>query len=260
VVLLNAFMSASSVIFQSAAMRYEDGPEVLQALNAEIPAGRFHALLGPSGCGKSTMLRLAAGLLAPTEGRVLVDGGDPRRENSPATGFVFQEPALLPWLDVLGNIELPMRLAGIDREKRREKARELASLMGLAHFTTYHPRQLSGGMKMRVSVARALAESPSLMLFDEPFTGLDAVRRDRFGADLLDVWMREGWTALFVTHNVSEAVYLAEKVHLIGGKPGRVVASYDIPFPHPRAQSVRADPLFGALVARITEELGKVAP
>ena len=253
-------MSAASVSFRSVSMRYEEGPLVLEALSAEIPAGRFHALLGPSGCGKSTMLRLAAGLLAAEGGAVDVGGTDPCREGGPSTGFVFQEPALLPWLDVAGNIELPLRLAGVGKAERRTRALELAARMGLSPFTGYYPRQLSGGMKMRVSVARALAESPSLMLFDEPFTGLDAVRRDRFGTDLLEIWRREGWTALFVTHNVSEAVYLAETVHLIGGRPGRIAASIPVPFPHPRPPSVRADPAFGALVADITSELARLAP
>ncbi len=241
------------------AMRYEDGPVVVGGLDLDLPAGRFHCLIGPSGCGKSTLLRLAAGLLRPKEGEVMVAGREPCAERGRGTGFVFQEPTLMPWLDVADNIALPLRLRGVGRAARRARAAELAETLGIGAQLSYYPRQLSGGMRMRVSLARALSTAPSLMLFDEPFAGLDAIRRDSLGAELLEVWARQGWTALFVTHSVAEAVFLSQKVHVMGGQPGCVCASYEVPFPYPRAESLRSTSAFQDLLGRISSGLGEVA-
>lgn len=251
---------AASVQLTDVSLCYDGGPMVLDGVSLEVPAGGFHTVLGPSGCGKSTLLRLMAGLLVPASGRVSCGGGDPCHGRDSGPGFVFQEPALMPWLNVRDNIALPLRLAGVDRERRHARAAELAAGMALGDCLSYYPRQLSGGMKMRVSVARALATAPGVMLFDEPFTGLDAIRRDRFGEDLLEVWRREGWTAVFVTHNVAEAVFLAQNVIVLGDRPGRVVATHEVSFPYPRPASLRTEPEFQKIVAAVSDDLREVAP
>jgi NitT/TauT family transport system ATP-binding protein len=250
--------AAAEVALESVSMRYEEGPFVLGGLNLSVRAGGFHSIIGQSGCGKSTMLRLIAGLLVPSSGRVKVSGRDPCHERGRDIGFVFQEPTLMPWLTVIDNIALPLRLRGVDKAARREQASKLAAKLGLADYLDYYPRQLSGGMKMRVSVARALSTSPGLMLFDEPFAGLDAIHREAFGEDLLEIWRREGWTALFVTHNVAEAVFLSERVHVMGGKPGRIAESFDMPFASPRTASLRLEPDFQRTVAEVSAGLRKV--
>jgi len=231
----------------------------LEDVGLEIPEGRFHSVIGPSGCGKSTLLRLVAGLLQPAEGSVRVDGHNPCMDRGRGTGFVFQEPTLMPWLNVCDNIALPLRIREVSEKERQERAAVLAAALGLGEYLAYYPRQLSGGMKMRVSLARALSTAPGLMLFDEPFAGLDAIRRDRLGEDLLDVWVREGWTALFVTHNVAEAVFLSEKVYLMGGRPGRIAAQFDVPLAYPRVAQMRTSSKFQQIVASISAGLGKVA-
>ena len=166
----------------------------------------------------------------------------------------------MPWLTVRDNIALPLRLAHVDEKARSQRSAQLAEMMGLGDYLDYYPRQLSGGMKMRVSVARALSTSPGLMLFDEPFAGLDAIRRDRLGEELLEVWRKAGWTSLFVTHNVAEAVFMSECVYVMGGRPGRMAARFDVPFSYPRAASLRTDTAFQKVVAEISAGLREVAP
>jgi NitT/TauT family transport system ATP-binding protein len=165
----------------------------------------------------------------------------------------------MPWLTVRDNIALSLRIRGVEERERGQRAAALAEGLGLGDYLGYYPRQLSGGMKMRVSLARALSTAPGLMLFDEPFAGLDSIRRDHMGEELLGVWAREGWTALFVTHNVAEAAFLSERVHIMGGRPGRIVARYEVPFPYPRTAALRATPEFHDLVARISAGLGEVS-
>lgn len=250
---------AVEVTLRGVSSRYEDGPRVVDDLSFRLPAGGFHSIIGPSGCGKSTLLRLVAGLLSPDSGEVLVNGGDPRRNRSRETGFVFQEPTLMPWLNVRDNIALPLRLGGVAKGVRSERAAELAAGFGLGDFLDYYPRQLSGGMKMRVSMARALAKAPGLMLFDEPFAGLDAIRRDRMGEELLEVWARDGWTGLFVTHNVAEAVFLSQRVYVMGGRPGHIADAYDVNLPYPRKTSIRTGAQFQQIVSVISDGLRRVA-
>jgi NitT/TauT family transport system ATP-binding protein len=250
--------SSSEIALESVSMRYEEGPVVLGGLDFSVRAGGFHSVIGQSGCGKSTMLRLIAGLLVPSAGNVRVAGRDPCHERGREIGFVFQEPTLMPWLTVADNIALPLRLQGIERAERLERAAMLAAKLGLGDYLDYYPRQLSGGMKMRVSVARALSISPGVMLFDEPFAGLDAIHRDAFGEDLYEIWRREGWTAVFVTHNVAEAVFLSERVHLMGGKPGRIAGSFDIAFDARRDAALRSSAEFQRAVAEVSEGLRRV--
>jgi NitT/TauT family transport system ATP-binding protein len=251
--------AAADISLDAVSMRFEEGPVVIDGVSLAVPAGRFQSIIGPSGCGKSTLLRLAAGLLVPTSGTVRTAGCDPCRERGRGTGFVFQEPALMPWLTVRDNIALLLRLRGVEKMERYAAASQLAVKLGLGDYLDYYPRQLSGGMKMRVSVARALSTSPQVMLFDEPFAGLDAIRRDLFGEELLGIWRREGWTALFVTHNVAEAVFLSEKVHVMGGRPGCIAVSFDVPFAYPRAAALRTEQEFQHIVAAVSDGLGKVA-
>jgi len=252
--------TAADIALSDVSMRYEEGPVVLDGVGLDVPAGSFQAIVGPSGCGKSTMLRLIAGLLVPLAGSVRVEGRDPCREHGRMTGFVFQEPTLMPWLTVRGNIALLLRLRGLKKDERENRAENLARMLGLGDFLDYYPRQLSGGMKMRVSVARALSVAPKVMLFDEPFAGLDAISRDRFGEELLEIWRSEGWTALFVTHNVPEAVFLSQRVHVMGGRPGRIAKSVEVPLPYPRALSLRNTPEFQKIVAEVSAGLREVAP
>ena len=251
--------TVADIVLTDVSMRYEEGPVVLDEVSFSAPAGSFQSIVGPSGCGKSTMLRLAAGLLEPFDGSVRVDGRDPCREHGRMTGFVFQEPTLMPWLTVCDNIALLLRLRGVGRVERRERAEELARMLGLGDYLGYYPRQLSGGMKMRVSVARALSVSPKVMLFDEPFAGLDAISRDRFGEELLDIWHGAGWTALFVTHNIPEAIFLSQKVHVMGGRPGRIAYSIDVPFEYPRAAALRNSQEFQKIVAEVSCALKEVS-
>jgi NitT/TauT family transport system ATP-binding protein len=247
--------NAADIALADVSMRYEEGPVVLDGIGLSVPAGAFQTVVGPSGCGKSTMLRLIAGLLVPAAGNVRVEKGDPCREHGRITGFVFQDPTLMPWLTVRGNIALLSRLRGVGRKEREDRAENLARMLGLGDFLDYFPRQLSGGMKMRVSVARALSVSPKVMLFDEPFAGLDAISRDKFGEELLEIWRAEGWTAMFVTHNVPEAVFLSEKVHIMGGRPGRIVRSIAVTLPYPRTSALRHTPEFQKIVAEVSEGL-----
>jgi NitT/TauT family transport system ATP-binding protein len=243
---------AAAITMENVSSRYEDGPLVLRDAGLKVPAGGFHAIVGPSGCGKSTLLRLVAGLLAPVGGRVEVASVAPVAGTLVQTGFVFQEPTLLPWLDVRANIALPLRLAGVARRAREARAAELAASLGLGDCLDYYPRQLSGGMKMRASLARALSTEPALMLFDEPFSGLDAQRRDALGEDILALWEKQGWTALFVTHSVTEAVFLSQRVHVMSGKPGHVAASLDVDLPGARGAALRSEARFHELVARVS--------
>jgi NitT/TauT family transport system ATP-binding protein len=207
----------------------------LEDVSLTVSEGRFCSLIGPSGCGKSTLLRILADVLAPTGGEVSVFGETPtqareRRE----LGFVFQDPVLLPWRSALANTELPLLLAGWDRGRRREKAMELLELVGLEGFEHSLPSELSGGMARRVASARALTLDPKVLFLDEPFAGLDEIRRQQMNEELQRIWMETGTTALLVTHNVAEAIYLADEVLVMGGRPGRILSTTHIPLARPR--------------------------
>jgi NitT/TauT family transport system ATP-binding protein len=197
----------------------------LRGLNLDIRAGEFLSLLGPSGCGKSTVLRLLAGLAAPTRGEIRW-GAD-----RPELGFVFQDPTLMPWSDVFTNVWLPLRLAGVTKDKARPRVEEALEQVGLAGFAKAYPRQLSGGMKMRVSIARALVTRPTVMLMDEPFAALDEITRLKLNDDLATLRSSLGATVVFVTHSVFESVYLSDRIVVMAARPGRAVAEIVVESP-----------------------------
>lgn len=214
------------------------GPTPTQALrdiDLTIEEGEFVTFLGPSGCGKSTLLEIMAGLQQPTEGVVRL-GGEEVREPSEKVGVVFQDPSLFPWRTVIRNVELGLELRGVPKEERRAVAREYLAMVGLAGVENKYPHQLSGGMRQRVGIARALATSPDVLLMDEPFGAVDHLTRLQLQHDLLDIWMRHRRTIVFVTHDVSEAVYLADRVVLFSPSPGRVRRIWDVDVPRPRAR------------------------
>ena len=238
-----AMNESAAVWARGLSLRYPGGTLALDGVDFSLAPGEFVAVLGPSGCGKSTLLRIAAGLESPTDGTVEVPAGAP-------AAFVFQDPTLLPWRTVTANVALPLELQG-----RADPAAVSAALdlVGLSEFAAAYPRELSGGMRMRVSLARALVGSPRLLLLDEPFGALDDITRRRLGEELLAIWQREGWSALFVTHNVAEAAFLAQRVLVMNERPGRICSSIEIPFDYPRSAALRAAPEF----ARICGELSR---
>ncbi len=205
------------------AKRFNSGTQALQGLSFDIAAGEFVSLLGPSGCGKSTALRLTAGLLTPDSGSIAFPQGRPE------TGFVFQEPTLMPWADALTNARLPLDLKSVRRDEADARAAAVLARVGLAGFERALPRELSGGMKMRVSLARALVAQPQLLLLDEPFAALDEITRAQLGDDLLRLWREDGLTVLFVTHSVSESAYLSRRVLVMTPRPGRITADIALP-------------------------------
>src|SRR5262245_30894373 len=212
---------------------YANGIVALDGLDLDVRAGEFLSLLGPSGCGKSTALRLIAGLSAPSRGSLTWPQG-PMQRDGRGIGFVFQEPTLMPWATAFGNVYLPLRLAGIARDKAALDVTEALAGVGLADASDVYPRELSGGMKMRVSIARALVTRPELLLMDEPFAALDEITRFRLNDDLLALWQSLGKTVVFVTHSVFESVYLSSRIVVMTPRPGRVFAELAIDAPYPR--------------------------
>ncbi|HEY0444127.1 MAG TPA: ATP-binding cassette domain-containing protein [Candidatus Limnocylindrales bacterium] len=223
---------------------------VLDSVDLEVAPGEVVALIGANGSGKSTLLRVVAGLLAPTTGRVALDGVAITQPD-PAIGLVFQEPRLLPWRSVAANIEYPLQLAGWPRPRRAERLAELLDLIDLREFATARPSQLSGGMRQRAALARALALQPRLLLLDEPFSALDALTRERLNVELLDLWQRTGTSALVVTHSIPEAIFLADRVAVLSARPGRIVADLPVNLPRPR----RLDALDEAVVSPLAREI-----
>jgi NitT/TauT family transport system ATP-binding protein len=206
----------------------------LEGVTFTVPVRQVVAIVGPNGCGKSTLLRLISGLLAPDRGRVLI-GDEPVDAPDPRVGLVFQEPRLLPWRSTLDNIAFPLELAGQDPATRERRARELVQLVGLEGFEDARPHQLSGGMRQRAGIARALALAPSVLLLDEPFSALDALTRERFDEELLGLWAATATTVVLVTHSIAEAIHLADRVLVMSPRPGRIVADVPITAPRPRS-------------------------
>jgi NitT/TauT family transport system ATP-binding protein len=219
--------------------RYPNGTLALSGINLTIGDGEFVSLLGPSGCGKSTLLRMIAGLSSVTTGSIerlaSAVAGAPHQD----LGFVFQEPTLMPWATVFNNVYLPLKLASVSRADAKPKIDEALAMVGLENFAEAHPRQLSGGMKMRVSIARALVTRPRILLLDEPFAALDEITRFRLNNDLIDLWQRQRWTVIFVTHSVFESVYLSQRIVVMSARPGRAVSEVAISAPYPRDESFR---------------------
>jgi NitT/TauT family transport system ATP-binding protein len=226
---------------------FPDGTRALESVDVQVSWGELVAIVGPSGCGKTTLLRLAARLTSPSSGRIRVGPGN--------LGYVFQDATLLPWRTVQRNVELLAELAGLPRAERARLAREAIALTGLTGFEQHRPRALSGGMRMRVSLARALTMRPRIFLFDEPFGGLDEITRERLNGELLGLFERERFAGLFVTHSVSEAAFLASRVLVMSPRPGRIVAEVSIPFAYPRPPELRFDPEFATLAGQISARL-----
>jgi len=227
------------VVLSAVGKAFASGIEALDRLDLEVRSGEFLSLLGPSGCGKSTALRLIAGLSEPSRGAIAWTGSDKRADGSGDVGFVFQEPTLMPWATVFGNAYLPLKLAGMSKADAAPRVNESLAGVGLADFANAFPRQLSGGMKMRVSIARALATRPKLLLMDEPFAALDEITRFKLNNDLLTVWRSLGTTVVFVTHSVFESVYLSSRIVVMTSRPGRVFTELAIEAPYPRHESFR---------------------
>jgi NitT/TauT family transport system ATP-binding protein len=236
------------------AKQFGKGRAVLDPLDLEVQKGEFVTMLGPSGCGKSTLLKLIAGLTAPTTGTIRVDGMTPKNARE-LISFIFQDATLLPWRNVLQNVCLGLELEHESTERQRKKADELLKMVGLQQVSKAYPRELSGGMKMRVSIARALATSPRLLLMDEPFAALDEMTRDRFNEELLRLREEQKWTGVFVTHSVAEAVFLSTRIVILAPNPGRIHAMLAVDFPFPRTAALRITPEFDALAASLSRLL-----
>jgi NitT/TauT family transport system ATP-binding protein len=238
--------------FDQVSMIYPDGTAALEDVSFGVRRGEFTSIVGPSGCGKSTLLRIAAGLTASSSGAVAV-----RAER---IGFVFQDATLLPWRTVLGNTELLLELHGIGRDERRERAMDAIAAVGLTGFENHHPKRLSGGMRMRVSIARSLTLEPAVFLFDEPFGALDEITRERLNEELLRLFQDKGFAGLFVTHSIFEATFLSTRVLVMSARPGRIVADICVPLAYPRGADLRFDPRLAGIAGEVSAALRRTEP
>jgi NitT/TauT family transport system ATP-binding protein len=238
---------APDILLTGVGKSFRNGVEALANIDLAVAPGTFLSLVGPSGCGKSTLLRIIAGLVPPSAGSVRRGSGD--------LGFVFQEPTLMPWATVDDNVYLPLRLAGWSRARAAPRVAETLAAVELGDFARAYPRQLSGGMRMRVSIARALVTEPRLLLLDEPFAALDEFTRFKLNEDLLRLWQRRRWTVLFVTHSIFEAVFLSSRVVVMTPRPGRIVADLPIDLDYPRETALRTMPAYAEQCGRISRLL-----
>jgi NitT/TauT family transport system ATP-binding protein len=244
---------------------FPNGTLALWSLDLDVRAGEFVSLLGPSGCGKSTALRIIAGLSEPSQGSVEWPAQGPAQspnqgkhpDKASRIGFVFQEPTLMPWSSVSRNVSLPLMLKGVAADKVAARVASAVDRVGLMKFARAFPRELSGGMRMRVSIARALVTEPQLLLMDEPFAALDEITRFKLNNDLLQLWQATGTTVVFVTHSVFESVYLSSRVVVMTARPGRVFTELKIDAPHPRDQSFRTSAEYAAFCRRASEALAQ---
>jgi NitT/TauT family transport system ATP-binding protein len=219
-----------------------------------VAAGEFLCIVGPSGCGKTTILQLLAGLLPATEGQVLL-AGVPLTEPPPEISIVFQKPNLMPWQTVSENIMLPLQIQAIPAAKAQQRCQETLALVGLNEFANAYPKELSGGMEQRVAVARALIQQPKILLLDEPFGALDALTRERLNAELLKLWQHQKFTAIMVTHNIREAVYLANRVLVLSPRPATIAEEFTINLPRPRPKGIEYTEAFGSLAYQIRQAI-----
>ncbi len=236
-----------SLSFEGIGMTFPDGTEAVQDVSFTVKKGEFVTVVGPSGCGKSTLLKIASGLLEPTAGKVVVD-----RDR---LGYVFQDATLLPWRTVKGNVELLAELHDMPRAERSRVAEEAIQLVGLDGFQGHYPKSLSGGMKMRASLARTLTLSPPVFLFDEPFGAVDEITREHLNEETQQLFLREGFAGLFITHSISEAVFMSTRVIVMSARPGRIVAEYEVPFEYPRDPDLRFEPAFAELSGQVSHQL-----
>ncbi len=247
-------MSASGqtiISLRGVGKTFDSGTVALDGFDLDVRGGEFVSLLGPSGCGKSTVLRIVAGLSAASAGAVEWPNGAGR------IGFVFQEPTLMPWADVAANVRLPLKLAHADETYAQAAVTPALGRVGLAEFAKAYPRELSGGMKMRASIARALVTEPQLLLMDEPFAALDEITRFKLNNDLLAVWQELRRTVIFVTHSVFESVYLSQRIVVMMPRPGRVFTEIAIDAPYPRDERFRTSPDYAGFCRQVAEALGK---
>jgi NitT/TauT family transport system ATP-binding protein len=250
---------APLVRIASVKKRYGQGHLILDGLDLDVAQGDFVSLIGPSGCGKSTILKLIASLSPITGGTIAVDEMTPAQARE-EMAFIFQEPTLLPWRTVVRNIGLPLEVKGTGRAEREEVVNRMLHLVGLDHVPHHYPRQLSGGMKMRVSIARSLTLFPKILLLDEPFGALDEMTRDRMNEELLAIREQQKFTAFFVTHSVAEAVFLSSHIVVLSANPGRVHQTIPIPFPYPRSVETRESPEFQRCVNEVSRILRAITP
>lgn len=245
------------IMLKGVSKRYNTGVTALKGVDLEVHEGEFLSILGPSGCGKSTILRLIAGLGGSSSGTVRVLGKPPEeaRRSTGDLALVFQEATLMPWRNVLRNVELPLEMKGIPKKVRREEAKKVLETVSMRHVDKLHPRQLSGGMKMRVSIARALVSKPKILLMDEPFGALDELTRQKLQQDLLNIWSETGLTVVFVTHNVFEAIYLSNRIAVMSMNPGRIRKTIEVTAPYPRDDEFRATSEFSHLVSEMIHAL-----
>jgi len=237
----------TALAFQGLGMVFPDGTEALDDISFTVDRGEFVTVVGPSGCGKSTLLRIASGLLQHTSGSVEVDRDD--------IGYVFQEAALLPWRTVRQNVELLAELRNLPKGDRRAKAQQAIEMVGLSGFEHHYPKSLSGGMRMRASLARSLTLEPPVFLFDEPFGAVDEITREHLNDQTQLMFMAENFAGLFITHSIGEAVYMSTRVLVMSARPGRLVAEFPIPFEFPRSPDLRFDPEFARISGEVSHAL-----
>jgi NitT/TauT family transport system ATP-binding protein len=235
----------------------EGGVPALSNVSMKVGAGKFIVIVGPSGCGKTSLLMMLAGLRDHTEGRIEVRGAPIPKPDPERVGVIFQEASLFPWLTTLDNIEFPLSLRGMSREDRRRRSEPMLSLVGLTGFGERYPHELSGGMKQRVSIARGLVQDPPVLLMDEPFAALDEQTRMTMGHELLRIWSTTNKTVVFITHSLTEAVYLADEVLVMSPRPGRIIDHIEVNLPRPRTYEMMATDTFGRLRDRIWQQIRK---
>jgi NitT/TauT family transport system ATP-binding protein len=244
-------MPPPAIDLQAVEQVYPNGTRALSPISLQIQPGEFVTLLGPSGCGKSTLLKMIAGLLHPTRGRIVLGGQ--------TASFVFQEPTLMPWATVQRNVQLPLDLAGVPARAAQSRVAQALSQVGLDGFAHHLPRELSGGMQMRASIARGLVTQPELLLMDEPFGALDEITRNRLDDELRQLWQQQRLTVVFVTHSITEAVYLSSRVIVMGARPGRVVAEHRIDLPPKRRDEDRTSAVFNDHVRVLQRSLQRAS-
>lgn len=254
-------VTAPVIELAAAALAYPDGTQALKSIDLRVAPGEFVTLLGPSGCGKSTLLRMIAGLLAPSEGSLRVWGRDAGALDPAAhrLAYVFQAPTLMPWASVAANVRLPLDLAGVPREEARARAADALAWVGLRGFADALPHTLSGGMQMRVSIARSLVVQPDLLLLDEPFGALDEITRQRLDAELLALWRERRFTVVFVTHSIFEAVFLSQRVATMAARPGRILEELRIGEPYPRPADFLVSTRFSEHARRLQQSLQRAS-
>jgi NitT/TauT family transport system ATP-binding protein len=249
--------SMAEIALDGVSKQFRAGSLALQNISVGVSKGEFLSLLGPSGCGKSTLLRLVSGLTSPTSGSIAVNGMSPANARE-LMSFIFQDATLLPWRTVEQNVGLGMELEHAARPARKEKVVRMLELVGLGQVAQRYPRQLSGGMKMRVSIARALVSRPRILLMDEPFAALDEMSRDRLNEELLRLYLKHQWTVMFVTHSVAEAVFLSTRIVILAPHPGRVAHVVPVELPWPRVAETRLTAAYEQQVAQVSRLLRSV--